>query len=240
MISRRLLLQSATLTLAAPTLPTFAYLQWHEEAFPLAAKDIEALTHHPFITGLIEGTLPQESFLWYLCQNLNYLAGYEKSLMKLAPRLTDKNDRKQVLAWAKETSATYRWTSEVIKSSARHRDTDRYRAVRPTTRRYIEWEAENAAKAPVSVAWATLLPCFWVYGEVGRFVSANKKPDSPYAAWLDGYGDPAYEKTVDAAAALADRLAAQDAKNRRRATDAFLSSVKFEAALWDAAVKLEA
>ncbi len=58
MISRRLLLQSAALTLAAPTLPTFAYLQWHEEAFPLAAKDIEALTHHPFVTGLIEGTLP--------------------------------------------------------------------------------------------------------------------------------------------------------------------------------------
>lgn len=160
--------------------------------------------------------------------------------MKLAPRLTDKDDRKQVLAWAKETSATYRWTSEVIKSSAQHRDTDRYRAVRPTTRRYIEWEAENAAKAPVSVAWATLLPCFWVYGEVGRFVSSNKKPDSPYAAWLDGYGDPAYAKTVNAAVALADRLAAQDAKNRGRATDAFLSSVKFEAALWDAAVKLEA
>ena len=231
MISRRLLLQSAALTLAAPTLPTFAYLQWHEEAFPLAAKDIEALTHHPFVTGLIEGTLPQESFLWYLCQNLNYLAGYEKSLMKLAPRLTDKDDRKQ---------ATYRWTSEVIKSSAQHRDTDRYRAVRPTTRRYIEWEAENASEAPVSVAWATLLPCFWVYGEVGRFVSANKKPDSPYAAWLDGYGDPAYAKTVNAAVALADLLAAQDAKNRGRATDAFLSSVKFEAALWDAAVKLEA
>ena len=42
------------------------------------------------------------------------------------------------------------------------------------------------------------------------------------------------------AVALADRLAAQDAKNRGRATDAFLSSVKFEAALWDAAVKLEA
>lgn len=240
MISRRLLLQSAAFSLAGYALPSRAYLEWHEEAFPLAAKDIEALTRHPFITGLIDGTLPKASFLWYLCQNLNYLAGYEKSLVKFALRLTNKDDRRQVLTWTRETSATYRWTSEMIKSAAEHSDTDEYRAVRPTTRRYIEWETESAAKAPVSVAWAALLPCFWVYGEMGRFVAAHKKPDSPYAAWLDGYGDPAYERTVATAVNLADRLVTLEARHRGRATDAFLTSVRFEAALWDAAVKLEA
>lgn len=50
MISRRLLLQSAALSLAGYALPSFAYLEWHEEAFPLAAKDMETLRAHPFIT----------------------------------------------------------------------------------------------------------------------------------------------------------------------------------------------
>lgn len=240
MTSRRLFLSAAAAIAAGAMLPAKAYVLWHEDAFPEAQANIEALCRHPFITGLIDGTLKRECFLWYQCQNRHYLAGYERSLRTLAARMKDAANRRQLEAWAADTAATDAWTKDVIKEFSEGQSTTALEALRPTTRAYVEWEKEAAESAALPVAWAALLPCFWVYGEVGRFVAKNRRADSPYASWLAGYGDPAYDATVEKAVALADRLVSWNPKSRQRATAAFMKSVKMEAALWDAAVKLEA
>ncbi len=240
MTSRRLLLSAAAAIGACATLPVHGYVLWHEDAFPEAQGAIEALCRHPFITGLIDGTLKRKCFLWYQCQNRHYLAGYERSLRTLAARMKDSANRRQLEAWAADTAATDAWTKNVIKEFSEGRDTTSFEPLRPTTRAYVEWENEAATSASLPVAWAALLPCFWVYGEAGRFVAKQRRADSPYASWLASYGDPAYDATVEKAVALADRLVALNPKSRQRATAAFRKSVKMEAALWDAAVRLEA
>ncbi len=241
MTSRRLLLSAAAAAAAcSAALPVRAYVLWHEDALPEAQSDIEALCRHPFITGLIDGTLKRDCFLWYLCQNRHYLAGYERSLRTLAARMKHAVHRRQLDAWAADTAATDAWTKDVIQEFSEGKSTAPLEALRPTTKAYIDWERSAAESETLPVAWAALLPCFWVYGEVGKFVAQHRRADSPYASWLAGYGDPAYDATVEKAVAIADRLLSWNPKSRQRATAAFMKSVKMEAALWDAAVKLEA
>ena len=236
MIRRRDLL---TVPLALLAVPARAFVRWHEAALPSAAPIIESLYRHPFITGLIDGTLPRESFLWYHAQNYHYLAGFEASLSALARRLPDEKDRRRLLRWASDTASLMPWTRDLLQTWGKRHRPEGFLALRPTTRRYIDWEQTNANRAPLSVAWATLLPCFWVYGEVGRFVEQQRYEASPYAAWLAGYADPAYDATVEEAVALADRLSDAEIGLRSTMTAAFLRSVNYEVRLWDAAVQLE-
>ena len=238
MISRRLLLSAAAAASAGFAHPSRAYVPWHKEAFSEVQADIKSLCSHPFILGLINGSLKQECFLWYLCQNRHYLAGYEKSLRTLALRMKTAKSRKQLLCWAEDTVATDLWTRDVIDEFSKGKNTASYALLRPTTQRYITWESDAVKNETLPVAWAALLPCFWVYGEVGHFVAKNRNSASSYASWLAGYGDSAYDTTVEKAVALADRLVMLNPKRRFQATSAFVKSVKFEVALWDDAIKL--
>ncbi|MFV9927060.1 MAG: hypothetical protein AB8V23_04640 [Candidatus Midichloria sp.] len=40
---------------------------------------------------------------------------------------------------------------------------------------------------PVEVATAAVLPCFWVYNEVGLSIARYASADNPYARWIESY-----------------------------------------------------
>ena len=37
------------------------------------------------------------------------------------------------------------------------------------------------------VVLAALLPCFWIYAEVGKDIVSKSVPNNPYQAWIDTY-----------------------------------------------------
>ena len=114
--------------------------------------------------------------------------------------------------------------------------------ISPTTQLYMGWEAQAASFLPVHEAVGAMLPCFWSYGEVGRFVARTKKTeDNPYAEWIAGYGDPAYAGTVNRAMGIGSEIAETLKTEERLAmTAAFLRSNRLEWMFWDAAWRLEA
>ena len=87
-----------------------------------------------------------------------------------------------------------------------------------------------------AVGMAALLPCFWVYGVVGKGIAKIRRlENNPYAEWVSAYGSAEYEKNVASAVGLADRLAAKASdEERRKATEAFLEGCRLEKAFFDA------
>ena len=143
-------------------------------------------------------------------------------------------------AWAEETAATERYTRDCfIRANPKQLDV---LPISPTTQLYMGWEAQAASFLPVHEAVGAMLPCFWSYGEVGRFVARTKKTeDNPYAEWIAGYGDPAYAGTVDRAMGIGSEIAETLKTEERLAmTAAFLRSNRLEWMFWDAAWRLEA
>lgn len=243
LISRRRLLWGAALTAVgsvAPSVHAYGLMRpWAEEAAGLAAPLAAACVNHPFVKGLADGSLSEERFLYYIGQNIHYLMAYQKSLRALAQRMTKAEHRERFEAWADETAMTEQYTRDVYaKMSPRMPDV---LVVSPTTQLYMGWEAQAAAFLPIHEAVAAMLPCFWSYGEVGRFVSKTKKTQgNRYAEWISGYGDPAYEKTVAAAMAIGSDVARGLTPSERFAmTAAFLRSNRLEWMFWDAAWRLE-
>lgn len=243
MFSRRRLLGAAAITVAgsaAPSVHAYGLMRpWAEEAAGLAAPLAAACVNHPFVRGVADGSLSEERFVYYIGQNIHYLMAYQKSLRTLAQRMDKPEHRKRFEDWADETAVTEKYTRDVYASfSPRIPD---ILIVSPTTQLYMGWEAQTAAFAPVHEAVAAMLPCFWSYGEVGRFVAKTKKTQgNRYAEWISGYGDPAYEKTVAAAMAIGSDVARDLTPSERFAmTAAFLRSNRLEWMFWDAAWRLE-
>lgn len=178
--------------------------------------------------------------LYYLGQNIHYLVNYRRALSALAKRLKNPAHRRQFEAWAEETAATERYTRDCfIRANPKQLDV---LPISPTTQLYMGWEAQAASFLPVHEAVGAMLPCFWSYGEVGRFVARTKKTeDNPYAEWIAGYGDPAYAGTVDRAMGIGSEIAETLKTEERLAmTAAFLRSNRLEWMFWDAAWRLEA
>lgn len=185
LLTRRRLIGAAGLGMAgivsgplrAAVKPAF---RWQDEAAGAAAPIAAACVNHPFVRGLADGSLSEERFLYYLGQNIHYLVNYRRALSALAKRLKNPAHRRQFEAWAEETAATERYTRDCfIRANPKQLDV---LPISPTTQLYMGWEAQAASFLPVHEAVGAMLPCFWSYGEVGRFVARTKKTeDNPYA-----------------------------------------------------------
>jgi hypothetical protein len=64
-----------------PSPPTFCGRLW-----AAAAGAYSAILDHPFITGVVDGSLERASFHFYLLQDGHYLQGFARSLAHLAAR----------------------------------------------------------------------------------------------------------------------------------------------------------
>ena len=232
--------------------PQTAPADWSGHAVRVAEKILEACCRHPFTQGLADGTLPKKAFLFYVVQNVHYLAGYAASLHALAGRVATmsnlpleerKRIAKRLHGWAKDTDAVRESLDSVYAAHAagkRLTDDPLFKTIEPATLLYINYEALCAKTSHPAVGMAALLPCFWVYDGLGQaFVKAQKKSrlnKNPFADWIAGYGSPEYSAEVRQALGIADALAAEtDETVKAEMTSAFLTACRMELHLMEAA-----
>lgn len=101
--------------------------------------------------------------------------------------------------------------------------------------------AKAQALAPVEVEAAAVLPCFWVYQQVGQQIIARQQGSAnPYAQWIETYADPTFAEATARAIGICDALAEKTGpETRHRMTDTFLRCTKMEWMFWDSAWRLE-
>lgn len=85
-----------------------------------------------------------------------------------------------------------------------------------------------------------VLPCYWIYADVGRRLAQNP-PDQPiFADWIMTYVSPVFETATAQQIERLERLAARASETeRRRLTEHFLTSSKYEYLFWDMAYRME-
>ena len=85
------------------------------------------------------------------------------------------------------------------------------------------------------IAFASLLPCIWIYNEVGKYLKTiAEMEDNPYREWIDEYGNEEFSSAVDKVLSLIDEYA--DGTNeiiRTEMTNQFREGVRFEYEFWD-------
>ncbi|MFC6151484.1 MULTISPECIES: TenA family protein [Mumia] len=197
----------------------------------------DAILAHPFVTGLAEGTLPQEVFARYLLDDAHYLAQYASTLAMLSARAGDPALAAELARAAAESVEAERLLHQgFLGPLGIDPDAPDVAEPTPTCRAYVGTLLADAAYAPVEVGIAGVLPCFRVYLEVGRAIAAQADdPAHPFRTWIDTYSDPAFDAAVTRMETWVDRLADEATEARRDAMlEAYARATRFEWMFWDA------
>lgn len=85
-----------------------------------------------------------------------------------------------------------------------------------------------------------MLPCYWIYAEVGTALVERGSPDPRYQRWIDTYAGPEFTAVVADVVALADRTGpALGPQEEARARAHFAATARYEWMFWDAAYRRE-
>ena len=213
-------------------------MQWSEQAWKEAEPVYGRILDLDFVRELIAGTLSREKFLFYIRQDALYLVGFGKVLAGIAAKLDNVEHSQAFLAFAGECMAVERALHE---SYLEKEQLPVRIEPSPTCLLYTSYILKQLYDAPLEIAMAAVLPCFWVYQKVGdHILVVQSKNGNPYQAWIDTYGGDEFAAAVQQAIAICDEVAASCTAARHRAmTEAFVLSTKMEWMFWDSAWKLE-
>ena len=212
--------------------------QWWEGIADIR-REIDDL---PFIRALADGTLEREPFVSYLAQDALYLREYARVLAEAA-RLAPTSDEQAFWANAAhgsivgelELHASWLTPDDGVSAATFAAD------AAPVTRAYLDHLRSVAFGGDEAELIAALLPCFWIYTDLGRRLHAGefgeyaRDPRHPYASWLTTYADPAFEDATSQAIDIVMRRAvAVDPTRRDRMRRAFEASARYERAFFAA------
>jgi thiaminase/transcriptional activator TenA len=204
-----------------------------ERAWKKSATVIQAIKQHPFNMELAAGTLDRALFAYYIEQDTLYLQDFAKSLALIAGRAPVTLVR-DFLSLAEGALIA---EQEVVHGF--FRDTFQFNEtgnVTPATLSYTSYLLATSALAPVEVAIAAVLPCFWVYREVGLSIAANSTSldQNPYARWIETYSGTEFAAAVHKAIAAFDTVALEASEATRQVMlEAFYKSTVLEWHFWN-------
>lgn len=189
---------------------------------PIYAKTLQ----HPFLTGLTDGTLPKASFTFYLQQDAAYLDAFSQALLDLSAKAPNKQWAQTLRRHAKEAIAAEKKLPPA--------------PMAPTNYAYVNHFRHAVAKGTFAEGLASLLPCYWIYQEVGRELVRKGSKDPDYQSWITSYASPDYAKSVSEVLAMYNTAAPKlTPAQQANAKELFVKSARYEYQFWDMAYRRE-
>ncbi len=194
-----------------------------------------AILAHPFVRGLTDGSLPRESFRFYAVQDALYLREFARALSIAAARAPADDwiimfNEHAAGALRVERAlhegffAEFGLTPEAVAATP----------LAPTNLAYTSYLVAVAYAGPFHEAVAALLPCYWIYWEVGKALESAGSADPLYARWIGTYASREFGALVRAVLDVTDRTAARlgtseiDAMRRH-----FVTTSRYEWMFWE-------
>lgn len=200
-----------------------------------------AILAHPFLTGLTDGSLDRAAFQHYVLQDALYLRDYARALAVCAARAPADDDIAMFCQHAAGAIAVERQLHEGFLADF-GLDPSVLETTRPspTTLAYTSYLLASVYGGSFPEALGAVLPCYWIYAEVGRALLERSSPDPLYRRWVDTYGGEEFAAVVAAVLALTDRIGAElSPAETARVTERFVTTSRYEWMFWDAGWRRE-
>jgi hydroxymethylpyrimidine/phosphomethylpyrimidine kinase len=208
----------------------FAVRMWNA-----AQSELAAIYGLDFIQHLQTGALGEAQFSYYLSQDAIYLNGYSRVLARASALAPSENEQ---LFWARGSQMCLEVESELHRNWLSGRQVGEKQG--PVTKAYVDHLLAASASGSYAVLLAAVLPCYWLYAEVGRqlhhgYLQAGASDEHPYADWLRTYADEAFAEATRKAIDITDAAArAASPAERTAMMEAFSESCRYETAFFDA------
>lgn len=217
-------------------------MSFSDDAWAQNAARYEAIRTMPFNAGLADGTLTADRFRHYIVQDAHYLIGFGRALAIAAARVPHP-DRIVQFARAAEAAIVVERSLHAgfMRDFGVKADDFEATPVSPACQHYVSFLVATAYGEDHAVGLAALLPCFWIYAEVGRDIYARAASPNPYQAWIDTYAGDDFHAAVAAMREAVDEAAAAAAPvSLGRMHAAYTAATRLEYVFWDSAWRLQA
>jgi thiaminase/transcriptional activator TenA len=196
---------------------------------------------HPFVTGLTDGSLPMESFAYYVAQDSHYLRDYARALAMVSAKAPDEAT---VAMFAAHAHGALEVEQQLHAGFARDL-ADTHPAAfaappSPTTLAYTSYLLRVCALGDYAQALAAVLPCYWIYAEVGAALVSQGSPNPLFHRWIETYGGEEFAAVVAAVLDALDHAGATAGLAQVAAMrEHVLVTSKYEWMFWDAGLRRE-
>src|SRR6195256_2844324 len=194
----------------------FSRQAFSRQAWDRNASVYEVIRTMAFNAELAAGSLSEVRFKHYITQDAHYLIGFGRALTLAAAKAPDPD---RIVQFAKSAEGA------IVVERALHGSFFRQYAITPgmfaraplspACHHYVSYLIATAYAEPYEVLLGALLPCFWIYAEVGRDIHVRASPGNPYRAWIDTYAGEEFHAAVRAVIAATDEAAAEVSSSLR-------------------------
>ena len=210
-----------------------------ESVLPLWQRQLE----HPFVVALGNGSLPRANFEFYIRQDALFLDELTKTFAYAATKTTRHDEMEQFGKFLLNTllveAELHRRYGERFGLTAGEMAATR---MAPTNYAYTRHLLFISATGTLPELLTAILPCAWIYAEVGRHLVGNTPPtpEHPFADWLATYASPDFDAVGTWIRERLDaRAASLGSEEEARLHEIFLVSTCYEWLFWEMAWRLE-
>lgn len=192
---------------------------------------------HPFVSGLANGTLPEESFAHYLSQDILYLQEDNRALKMLAQKATDTHESTFLLKLASDGLEV---ENMLLSEFLSHFNIQQATEMSVMIKKYTSFLTMQAENSTYPIAAAALLPCFWLYYRVGLFIKKLAIQGSKYQKWVDTYSGAEYEKYILKFIDIVEKQAVLNNDSvKKHMQEAFFTSCQYELAFFEESYSIQ-
>jgi thiaminase/transcriptional activator TenA len=200
-----------------------------------------SILSHEFIQGLTDGSLSEERFEFYVIQDSHYLREFARALSIAA---TKAPEDEWITTFNRHASDALEVERQLHDSFFKDLDLTpeevRKTPIAPTNMAYTQYLLATAYGRPFAEVIGVLLPCYWVYAEVGKALLAKGSSRPLYQRWIETYAGEEYEAIVEGVLDVTERVAKNESEATREAMAGhFVTSTRYEWMFWDMAYRRE-
>ncbi|MEM9583907.1 MAG: TenA family protein [Pseudomonadota bacterium] len=175
-----------------------------------AAAPWRAYTHHAFVEGLRDGSLPRAAFLHYLVQDYVFLVHFSRA-WSLGVVKSETMEEMKVCASTVDALVNHEMSLHVgICAEAGIDEATLFGATEAKQNlAYTRYVMDAGLQGDFLDLMAALAPCVMGYGEIGVRLAESKAADTPYADWIATYADPEYQALCTTVGAMIDSAVAR-------------------------------
>ena len=217
-------------------------MQFSSQAWKNIDSIYNAILTMPFIKELQSGSLNKEIFKHYIIQDAIYLGEFARVLAIVSAKAPQPEIQLQFANSVAEAIVVERGLHEKFFAQfGIEAETALATQPSPTCLNYTNFLIATAYQYSFAVTVAAVLPCFWIYLEVGKQIYREASTEAnPYQQWIDTYVDADFEKLVNYVIKIADEEAERaSVREIELMNRLFYRASVFEWMFWNSSERLE-
>ncbi|HSY15410.1 MAG TPA: thiaminase II [Jatrophihabitantaceae bacterium] len=214
-------------------------MAFRDDLWAVAEPIYQKTLVHPFVTGLLDATLPDDRFRYYVVQDYRYLQGFSRTLAQIASNAPSDVELQFFASSAANVVDVEHQLHKAFLAGFGMTTADlNLVSPSPTTSGYLDFMRANASDYADGVA--AVLACYWIYREVGVTLLRQGSPDARFQRWIHTYGEEAFVETVERLLTIVDHLGEViGSLGRARFQQLWLRGCQYEWLFFDAAWRTE-